>query len=1294
MTPTHHLHRTLNRFADQQSIVGPARLLSIAMLLALGLIVLTLVNDSPQRVVVVDRVTSADRLSLLAVDAWHVTGSGSLGQTPTTGPAGSRELRLEKSSTAAIEASVTFAPAAHGIVRLGIRPEAAGTSLEIGLLSDGVRLIDVPVSSVARDTDTAIRTGATSRLIVGRSTEISIRWQISEASTYSLLVDGITVQEAPIQTATAIDEFTLTVFGTGTGGWRISDPAIIFGTTVTVGPLAPHEQVRLTHVDGRLVGTSTGSTGSKNHRRTIALPIDPQPFPARFELLREGRSIAEPSQIVFDVAPGDQFSLGTELSPLTSDIHTRLDFPRVAGLISILVGMMAFLAVAPSINTVPLAFGLLAYAAARVLMIEGLVGAGLPPSPLNRTVVALALGAAIAITNGKRLWQRLHSITTMLTRRPRRSTFLWLTIVIVVAVIGMMSTFAVAEIPTPEDAAQYAYVGGRWLQHGEVPFVDQYADKSPGLFLIYGLLADLAGHGLNSLLITRLLVTSLIVLIGIRLAHHLGGRVSALCAGSILALVVSWIQFGGDAPRAAEIGLLPLLAAFVLLHEGRSRQHPSADFLAGAFLGAAILTSAQTVYALPVVALWLWPDPHSTGLRKRATRLLTGGIALIAAVLLYFTAKGALEPMYVWWIERSVTHVDFWLRSHVLDAKPGLDFFLWVPAPYQLIYAAIGIMLLALIATKKWWAAAVVAIAAITQHASIKPLYRFEEHDYMALSLVLFLGTAFLAQSASWHPRVSLRAAIQVSGVAAAAVLVAWAVIPSQYQAHVSPPGNNFDRQAPTMAAQIAQVTPHNRRLFVWNNSIQIPLLLDSPVAGGWNQTHSADNNPAVREEWVAAIESELPHAIVTPRGLGEKAFRDVQSRLRYLSVESSAEAYELYLRAPADPTPMTPIELRHVSPGCRLVTQAQSEVHVLPTADGSDSSTQKVPPGSVQVIHAYVHAEDGASPMTMNFGSPPDQLLSLEFHHNGDIYQDGTYITRVHNGFSNRVQLSVELADLAGEHLYSLFVDGDLVNRGIIGSQHTPVDTVSLFAAKHSSEWSVHFAPSMAKVLRDWDIERTAPSSTALEAQTVARKQFDVPVGRVFIELDLPATSSITVSVGLDAGRQAEISLNPDGVLSVPNMPDRRLDLPDNQRARMLLSVHENGPNTVYDISVNGVPTHSNLPPLHGDTPNREVQIRFHNGPLEATPVYKLVITGRGGITVRNAAPHDIVQLEHERGIAVHAATTAMRADSTTIMIPLTQVFAHGYLTMVDTINWDATYRSHHINNLCPGDVYEFVRT
>ena len=148
---------------------------------------------------------------------------------------------------------------------------------------------------------------------------------------------------------------------------------------------------------------------------------------------------------MFDIRPGDRYRVGTELQPSTRNLHRQFDFPRVAGFISLVAGLLAFLAVTPSITISSVAVGILAYVVARVLVVESLTGAGLPPSPMNRAVVALAFGAAIALPYAQRLWKRLGDARNVPSgTHSRRSILFWLTTAMVVAVIGLASTLAVA----------------------------------------------------------------------------------------------------------------------------------------------------------------------------------------------------------------------------------------------------------------------------------------------------------------------------------------------------------------------------------------------------------------------------------------------------------------------------------------------------------------------------------------------------------------------------------------------------------------------------------------------------------------------------------------------------------------------------------------------------------------------------------------------------------------------------------------------------------------------------------
>ncbi len=1261
-----------------RSIALQARFLVGAFVLAVGAIVLVLINEAPQHITVVERVREGAGPSLLDVDDWRIEGAGALGRAPTVGLGAAPELRLDKAANAEIRASIAFDGASSGVLRLFVLPETPGTSLEISLNEAGVGLIEVPLDGVTRGTATAPLPKGGERYAIDRWTEIALWWRMSERdATYALRVGGTTVADAaPLGPPGVVDGLALTVTGNAAGAWRVAQPVMVRGTGIDLGQVPDEAQVRLVGVDGREIATSAPTDPNESSEQTIPLPIDPQPFPARFELFRDGSAIAAPSPIVFDVTPGDSYRVGTQVDPIAGDVHTQLDMPRVAGIVSVLAAIAAFFATARSIGLVSVAFGVLAYAALRVLAIEILLGVGLPLSPLNRAVIAIALGGALVVANADRLAARAGAAFKVAAGLRRPTSAGWIAGAVVVAGIAALSALAVARVPTPEDAAQYAYVGGRWLQQGELPFIDQYADKSPGLFLIYGLFADLAGHGLRSLLITRLLVTGLIVALGSLLAYRLGGRAGALLGGGALALVVSWLQFGGDAPRAAEIGLLPLLVALLLLDQGRRRKHPAADLAAGAYLGAAVLTSAQSLYALPVMVLWLWPDRHTVGVWGRTTRLAAAGAAVAAVALAYFAAKGAIEPMYTWWIERSVTHVDFWLQSHVLEAEPGLDFFLWIPATYGPVYLAIGAVFLALLASRRWWAAAVVGVAAVTQHASIKPLYRFEEHDYIVLSWVLLLGIALLARDIRWPPRLEWRLAIRGAGLASAGALVGVAVIPTQLDAFRSPPGNDFDRQAPVIAAELQESTPDDRLLFIWNNNVQIPWLLDSPVSGGWNQTHSADNNPSGREEWVASIVEELPDAVVTPGGIGDTEFREVQAALQYRIVETGAEAYEVYLRSPSD------LELRHETPGCRLITQATSQELGL-----GSGATFDFFPASIQVVHAFVRAAAGAGPLVLDFQGTEGHSMTLTLDPDGGLRVDGELVADAGTAFESGADVSLELVGLDGARTYSLFVDGQRLAEGSLDVDPSSTDGVQVSAA---AEWSVRFDPSFHGALENWVSRR---AELAGDTVTHVRKQYDVPLGRVLAELELPTHASLTIAVGLAENGHARLTLSPDGMLHVPNAPAVPLDVPDDGRLRVLLSAYEAGPATLYDVYVNDVPIFRDLTLVSGDVPDRMVQFTFHDGSMHSTSLYGLLIAGRGGITVRNVPPRDILQLEHEPGDVVGARAVALHAGGATLQMSPDQVFEHGHLSVRSGSDLDQTYRSHHINNFCPGDVYALVR-
>lgn len=125
----------------------------------------------------------------------------------------------------------------------------------------------------------------------------------------------------------------------------------------------------------------------------------------------------------------------------------------------------------------------------------------------------------------------------------------------------------------------------------------------------------------------------------------------------------------------------------------------------------------------------------------------------------------------------------------------------------------------------------------------------------------------------------------------------------------------------------------------------------------------------------------------------------------------------------------------------------------------------------------------------------------------------------------------------------------------------------------------------------------------------------------------------------------------------------------------------------------MNDVPIFRNPPLVSGEVPDRMVQFTFHDGSPHSTRLYGLLIAGRGGITMRNVAPRDILQLECQPGAMVEARAVALHADGSTLPMSPAQVLEHGYLSVRSGKDLDVTHRLHHINNFCPGDVYTLVR-
>lgn len=867
---------------------------------------LALTNPWPSKVTTVERLGSGQQPTNITSDAWGLSGSGAIARE-VTAPNHPSQVVLEKPSGLDFIFGRRFSVLDHGSLRVDFQLRAgtsalevlttspAGPSLEVRFMVDGsIRVGGITASVDGGDYDTT----SWNRMHLFWSRE-------SDKYVYTLRVNDVTrFENEPVTSTSAVRNISFAVRGSDAGAWALSDFRLVDSFKLDFGRMAPNASVRVVGVDDEVIGESASVERLIQHRpvpvQIMPTPTELEPISARFQLLRDGLPVAAPSALIHNIWPGDEFRVGTE--PFAREVvpSDKAPFPFL-GIVLIGLAGVTYLAISPRISFVSLMVAAIIYAPARLLVTEMLLRTGLDTSGPNQMAVGAALATPFIVLGGHRLDPRARRALAWARTAPsalRPTAWPWALATASVIAVSTISALAIARIPTGNAVAHYAYVGNRWIQAGAIPYSDEWASKSPGLYLLFGLFTDTTGYGGEAILALRLIWTAALVGLVAVLGYHIGGGKAAVLSALTVGALAPWIEF--VAPVAPHFGALPLLAGFALLTIGRKHRDPVADVASGAFLGAALVTNVQSLYALPLAAMLIWPASAETQFWPRTARVLAGGIGVVVVTVGYFVFNGAIFDVWRWLVVEASAHVIFWQENTALPAALGLPFLLWVPEPQLPLYLVLVVVLAALLLSRKWWAATFVALGILTQHISLKSLYRFGPHDYFVFTWLLAIGVAFLTAPSRYiarRPLKHLGHAARASGLAGVAVFLAVVVGPDQHRAYETASADRFDTDSPIVADQLRRITDSDRHLFIWNDNTQIAGLLNAPISGGWNQTHSADVDSSIKDRWVAAIMTDLPDAIVIPAGFDSDEFNSVRRDLAYSPVTSDSPAFDIYLR-------------------------------------------------------------------------------------------------------------------------------------------------------------------------------------------------------------------------------------------------------------------------------------------------------------------------------------------------------------------------------------------------------------
>jgi len=212
-----------------------------------------------------------------------------------------------------------------------------------------------------------------------------------------------------------------------------------------------------------------------------------------------------------------------------------------------------------------------------------------------------------------------------------------------ICIVALLLRLPVVSLPLERDEGEYAYTAQRWMQ-GDLPYRDSFDQKFPAIFVAYALIERLVGTSPAALHWGAQLYTlgtlGLLFLLGRQLSSSAGGLAAAAFAAFMTTSPGPW----GNAANTELFMILPLTAAMLAACRAVEYESPLWAFATGALAAAALLFKQMAITdAVFYAAFVIW------SMRRRAlgaAMLGLGSVALLAPVVVYFAARGALDTFY------------------------------------------------------------------------------------------------------------------------------------------------------------------------------------------------------------------------------------------------------------------------------------------------------------------------------------------------------------------------------------------------------------------------------------------------------------------------------------------------------------------------------------------------------------------------------------------------------------------------------------------------------------------------
>jgi hypothetical protein len=469
-----------------------------------------------------------------------------------------------------------------------------------------------------------------------------------------------------------------------------------------------------------------------------------------------------------------------------------------------------------------------------------------------------------------------HSDHRLLSPRQAWLTMLLLVILAIVVAIRIR----LLNMPLERDEGEYAYAGQLLLQ-GTPPYQEVYNMKWPGVYAAYALIMAMFGQtagGIHAGLILVNLATAVLVFL---LARRICGDAAGVVAAGTYALLAVNPATVGLAAHATHFVVLPALAGIILLQNLDDDTSLARIFLAGLFLGLAVLMK-QSGAAFGVFAA-VWMVRREVSQRDRCWRRLTlrlgclglGGILPLILTCSVLKVLGVFDRFWLWTFQYAGAYVSmiamaqgvktlFVASGDQLKAAPGL----WG-------LAGLGLALLFCERSLARWRFFIVSLSFFS-FLAVCPGWYFRGHYFIQLlpaagllaAVAFYVASGFFARFKFSLPPVALPSLLVTA--AAVSMLIRWSDIYfrlAPLEACRAIYGTNPFPEAAELGHYLTSHCPPDARIAVIGSEPEIYFYSHRRSATGYVYTYPLmEPQPyaaAMQREMIQEVEKSRPEYVV-----------------------------------------------------------------------------------------------------------------------------------------------------------------------------------------------------------------------------------------------------------------------------------------------------------------------------------------------------------------------------------------------------------------------------------------------